>query len=142
MDMFLAWTNSAVFLVLSGIHVYWLLGGRWALDVAVPTDRNGRYLFRPSMMATLVVAMGLFGFAIVNLAFVGSLSLGVDNRWIQYAIVAIAVVFVLRTIGDFRYMGLAKRYTGSPFAKRDSRLYVPLSLLLALSHLTLAFIDR
>ena len=49
----------AIFLVLSSIHVYWLLGGKWGLAAAVPTNVGGQSLFSPGPGATLVVAGGL-----------------------------------------------------------------------------------
>ncbi len=41
-----------VLVLLAAVHIYWLFGGRWAWDAAVPTDGNGRKLFRPGGVAT------------------------------------------------------------------------------------------
>src|SRR5690606_15628704 len=120
-----------VFLTLSGIHFYWLLGGRWALDVAVPTDSNGRYLFRPGRFATLVVAIGLLSFGWINIAFAGWIALDIELRYLRYAMLGIGIIFLLRAIGDFKHMGFTKRYRNTPFAQKDRWLYVPLCLLLA-----------
>jgi len=46
------------FLTLSLWHVYWLLGGRVGLDVAIP-EVDGKPAFQPSASATFVVAVVL-----------------------------------------------------------------------------------
>jgi hypothetical protein len=43
----------------------------------------------------------------------------------------VAVILLLRGIGDFRYVGLFKRVRDTPFARMDSRVYTPLVLALA-----------
>lgn len=138
MDKLFTLINFFIFLTLSGIHFYWLFGGRWALNVAVPTDSNGRYLFRPGRFATLVVAIGLLAFALLNLAFAQWLALDVEYRYLRYAMLGVGLVFLLRAVGDFRHMGLTKRYHKTAFARKDSNLYTPLCLMLAALHLGLA----
>ena len=137
MDKFFTLINFLVFLMLSGIHFYWLCGGRWALNVAIPTDSNGRYLFRPGLFATFIVGMGLLSFGMVNLAFSGWFSLEIEPRYLRYGVLAIGIIFLLRAIGDFKHIGMSKRYRNTPFAQKDSWLYTPLCLLLSLSHLYL-----
>ena len=43
-----------------------------------------------------------------------------------------AMIFVLRTLGDFRYVGFTKRIRNTSFAEWDTKLYSPLCLLMAL----------
>ena len=42
----------------------------------------------------------------------------------------IAGIFILRAIGDFRYVGFFKSVKQSAFARADSRYYSPLCLLI------------
>lgn len=137
MDKLFTLINFLIFLTLSGIHFYWLLGGRWALNVAVPTDSNERYLFRPGRFATLVVAIGLLSFGLINLVFGQWIMLDIKLEHLHYAIIGIGVIFLLRVIGDFKYIGMGKRYRNTPFARKDNWIYTPLCLLLGLSHLYL-----
>ena len=130
-------TNAVIFFVLAVIHLYWVFGGEGGIAVSIPTDINGRKLFRPGRVITLAVVFGLFLFGLWNLAFAGWLHLSLNPLYIRYGILIIAVIFLLRAIGDFRYIGLTKRYKQSPFAHWDTRLFTPLSLLLAISHFLL-----
>lgn len=139
MDKLVALINFLVFLVLSGIHFYWLLGGRWALNGAVPTDSNGRYLFRPGMFATFVVGTGLLAFGLLNLFFARWIPLEIKPTYLRYAIIGVSIIFLIRAIGDFKYIGLTKKYRNTPFAQKDSWFYTPLCMLLALAHLYLGW---
>ena len=85
-------------------------------------------------MATLVGAIGLLLFALCNMVVAGWLSIGLDPTYIRYGILFIAIIFLMRAIGDFRYIGLTKRHKQSDFARLDTRLYVPLCLALAVTH--------
>lgn len=134
MEYYLPLLNTLVFLSLAAIHIYWLFGGQWALNATVPTDSNGRKLFRPGKLATLAVALGLTFFAMLNMAFAGWIDTGFEPRRIRYGLLAIAMIFLLRAIGDFRYIGFAKRFRRSPFARWDTKLYSPLCLALAITH--------
>ncbi len=53
------------------------------------------------------------------------------SRFVRYGLWLTAVIFLLRAIGDFRYVGVFKRHRESSFAKLDTLLYSPLCLLLA-----------
>ena len=43
-----------------------------------------------------------------------------------------ALVFLVRSVGDFRYVGFFKHVVGTPFARLDTLLYSPLCLALAI----------
>jgi len=53
----IAGSVMAVFVSLSFIHIYWLCGGRVGRLVAIP-EMDGKPIFKPSPVATLVVAIG------------------------------------------------------------------------------------
>lgn len=134
METALAAINAFIFFLLAALHLYWVLGRGGGMDTTIPTDGNGRKLFRPGKGITLVVAFGLFVFGLCNMAFAGWLRIGFSQVYICYGILLIAIIFLLRAIGDFRYIGLTKRHKQSPFARWDTRLYTPLCLGLAISH--------
>ncbi|WP_257668969.1 DUF3995 domain-containing protein [Parapedobacter tibetensis] len=134
METALAAINAFIFLLLAALHLYWVTGGGGGMDATIPMDSNGRKLFRPGRAITLVVALGLFLFALCNLAFAGWLQVGLDPLHIRYGILLIAIIFLMRAIGDFRYIGLTKRHKQSPFAHWDTRLYTPLCLVLTINH--------
>jgi hypothetical protein len=124
-------------LCISGIHFYWTAGGRKGIDAAVPTER-GQQIFQPTAGATFFIAFFSLLFAAV---IPGSIGLYADAEpaflysWAPWILV---VVFSLRALGDFRYVGLFKRVVDTRFAKMDSAFYTPFSLLMALWALVVA----
>ncbi len=132
---------AAVMLGLAALHVYWAGGGRWGSDVIIP-KRDGEPLFVPSPAGTLMVAALLTAAALVLLG-----RLGLWGHWLPRWLFAagawtLVMVFAARVVGDFRWFGLFKRITGTPFAWWDTRLYVPLCALLALAALLVASSSR
>ncbi|WP_288878874.1 DUF3995 domain-containing protein [Pedobacter panaciterrae] len=133
MQMILPIINACVFILISMLHVYWALGGEWGYITTIPTDSNGRRLLRPGPLGTFAVAAGLLFFAVVNLGYSQIMPQLLPHP--RYLMMAIAAIFLLRAIGEFRYIGFTKKYRTSAFAKMDSRYFSPLCLALALSHL-------
>jgi hypothetical protein len=128
---------AAVLFGLGALHAYWASGGRWGTDVAVP-QRGGRPIFVPGLIGTALVSALLCAAALVLLG-----RLGFWGQWLpQWPFVAgvwaLVVVFGARVVGDLRWFGLFKRITGTPFARWDTWLYVPLCALLALAALLVA----
>ncbi len=46
-------------------------------------------------------------------------------------VIDLAAIFVLRAVGDFHYVGFFKRVRGSVFARRDTWVFSPLCVVLA-----------
>jgi hypothetical protein len=61
-----AFALASVLAFLSGLHIYWALGGRWGWGAAIP-QVDGRPAFTPSRFATLLVALGLAAAAVLPL---------------------------------------------------------------------------
>jgi hypothetical protein len=128
----LSWAVAIVLLILSGVHWYWLGGGRGGLEAAIPSTGEGS-LFRPSQLATAAVAILLLLAAWFVLELGGRTSLLLPDVMTRYGGWLIAAVFILRAIGDFNWLGFFKRRKGTVFARWDSLLYSPLCLFLGLS---------
>lgn len=128
----------AVFASLSLVHIYWLLGGRAGRLAAIP-QMDGKPVFQPSPLATFVVAMGLALCALLTAATAGILTLPLSQVVLMWMTRALAVVLFLRAIGDFRLVGFFKRIGDTPFARLDTVVYSPLSLLLAIGSAIVGF---
>lgn len=124
-------STAAVLAALGLIHVYWAAGGALGGAVSVP-ERNGEALFHPGRAATLVVAFLLFSASAVLLARAGFWGTWLPKQPLAWGAWTLTAVFLLRAIGDFRWVGFFKRVRGTAFARWDSRLFSPLCLLLAL----------
>ena len=128
---------AGVLLGLAALHAYWAAGGEWGTDVTVP-KRDGAPLFTPGPAGSVLVAALLFAAALVLLG-----RLGIWGRRLpRWPFVAgtwtLVAVFGARVVGDFRWFGLFKRMTGTPFARWDTWLYVPLCAFLAAAALLVA----
>ena len=131
MQLVLAAALIAIFLGLALLHLHWAFGGRLAIEGAVPTEA-GRPLFSPGPAACVTVAFALLAAAAVAGNRAGLLVPDAPDWISRLGIWIVALVFAARAVGDFRYVGLFKRVRGSLFAKRDSRIYVPLCGLISL----------
>ena len=68
----------------------------------------------------------------------GLLPSPVPSGLVRFAMYALATVFLLRAIGDFRLVGFSKRVRGSRFARLDTLVYSPLCLAIAAGVLVVA----
>lgn len=125
-----AWLAASFLFAVSGIHVYWACGGTFGFRAAVPGSDAGA-LFHPSKAATAPVALVMAVAAWSALAWGGAVSAPyLPGPFLQVGGWLTAAVFVIRGIGDFRWLGLFKREKSTLFARWDSLLYSPLCLLL------------
>ncbi len=132
-------TNTLILLAISGIHFFWAFGGRWGGDAALPTSQDGKKALSPSVFATLVVAFGILAMALLHLEKVQTLNLPIP-AWINaYGLKIIAGIFLLRAIGDFRYVGFSKKIKNTKFANLDTKYYSPLCLILSINAFITAF---
>ena len=136
-----AFVNFVILLIVSGIHMYWGLGGNWGLRAALP-EQSGTAVMQPGRGITLIVAVIFSAMGLFYLYKIGQLSVA-DSfvpGWLnQYGLWVLAGVFLLRAIGDFRYVGFFKQVRGSRFAELDTKFYSPLCLLLCLNTLLLIY---
>ena len=126
----LAVTLIAIFSLLASIHVYWAFGGRFAKVAAIP-ELRGTPSFVPGRMATLLVACALFACAALIGVAAGFIEIPIRTIPIRWGCFGLALLLLLRAIGDFRLVGFFKTVRGSRFAWLDSALYSPLCLTLA-----------
>ena len=129
---------AIAFAVLAILHIYWASGGRLNIRKMVPVA-GGEPLFIPGPVGTFVVAVILICFTMValGLGFYNMVSVACQP-YLEIAGYTIGGVLVLRSIGEFRYVGFFKRVRGSEFAKIDSWVYSPFCLLTGSAFLFLA----
>lgn len=133
---FIAIITSILLVVMSGFHIYWLLGGKLWLDKAIPTTLDGEKIINPSHFATFMVALILLGFAFV------AYKLQFDN--LQHGIYVyfgwlISVIFTLRSIGEFNTVGFFKKIKSTEFAKYDTHYFSPLCLFIGICFAILTY---
>jgi hypothetical protein len=124
-------TTAVLFTLMGLVHLYWAAGGSVGKSVPIP-ERDGRPTFRPRPAGTAGVAGLLFAAALVVLARLGLGAPSFLERWAGWGTGLLAVVFGLRSIGDFRLVGFFKQVRGTTFARWDSWLFSPLCVVIAL----------
>ena len=119
-----------VLIIFGLIHIYWAFGGKFALDLAIPTI-NDKPLINPGKTLTLFVALLILCFAfIVYLIQFSNLLESFYTSSVIYFGYFLSALFTLRAIGEFHAVGFFKKIKSSKFAKYDTLYYSPLSLLL------------
>lgn len=120
---------AAAFIVIAAFHVYWALATDRMNSSgagAIPTRADGTPLLRPGRAGTLGVALLLVISSLLVLHTAGLLELPGHAIAYRKATWLLAMALVLRTIGDFKYVGLFKRERQTRFAALDTRIYTPL----------------
>jgi hypothetical protein len=125
-------STAVVFFSLSILHAYWALGRRSPSASVIPIHA-GKPLLTPTLPGTLLVALALLICALLVFGTLGIWRFGLPGWLFRIGIWGVAAVFLLRAIGDFRYLGFFKTERGTAFARNDSWLYSPLCALIASS---------
>ncbi len=134
---YLAVAGAALFGALALTHFAWAVTGR-VPDAVIPTKRDGSRLFEPKRGESAAVGAGLLvaGFILLQRGNVGP---SVAPHWLRaFGTGFIAVVMLLRAVGDRAYIGFTKRERASRFGRLDTRFFTPLVSVLAVVALVLA----
>lgn len=125
---------AALLALVSFIHVYWAFGGQWGGAAAIPRKPGGEVLFRPRMPETIAVAVVLLVACASLLLQVRIVTFMDANSVVRIVCIICASVFLLRAIGEFKYVGFFKRVKHTPFAENDTKFYSPLCLFLSMAY--------
>ena len=130
---YLIYLISTILLAISALHFYWAFGGQWAIKAVIPEVMEVMFFNEAhksrAAIYTLIVAVGLIVLALIIISNLPTISWLPDN-WASLGAKTIGSIFILRAIGDFKWVGFFKKSSESVFAKNDSRIYSPLCLLL------------
>ena len=128
-----------IFSVLALTHFFWASGGQWGFESALPTDEEGIRMLNPKKSDSIFIGVvlslcGLFYWS----TFIS------DNiklpRWFKnMGVWLIPIIFALRAIGDFKYIGFFKQVKSTEFAKLDTWFFSPLCLTIALAGLIVLY---
>ncbi|MFI5399704.1 MAG: DUF3995 domain-containing protein [SAR324 cluster bacterium] len=131
--------DAVLFAAIGLLHVYWALGGGWGADAALPTHGSlpgspPRFTLPVTPISTFLVAVLLFLAAGIVLGRADLLSNAAPaTHWIfVVGTWVLAALFLVRAIGEFRYVGFFKRVRNTEFGRWDTWLFSPLCLIIAL----------
>ncbi len=124
--------NTAIFILLSIVHFYWAFGGKLWYDDVLPTTSNGMQKLNPSTTAGLVIAFGLLLLALITAGNQGLFDRFIKRMYFRYGTLIIAIIFILRAIGDFKFIGFFKTVKWTRFGLNDTQFFSPLCLFISL----------
>jgi hypothetical protein len=136
--IFFVLINTAIVIMLSFVHVYWALSGNLGKSGVLPTLHDGKPVIEPGIVGTFAVAAALGIFAFITVGDLGIYVAFVPRDVTKYATIAIGIIFLLRAMGEFKYVGFFKSIKDTHFARNDSRYFSPLCLYLGLSSILIA----
>ncbi len=117
-----------IFTVLGGFHFYWLFGGNWGLEKVIPSKNNKASTLSIPKFPTLIVGLVLVLFGLIYLIKSGLTTVTIPNWITNYGYWLVPSFFILRAIGEFKYVGFFKKIRNTEFAKADSKIFSPLCL--------------
>lgn len=123
---------SIIFIALGIIHFYWALGGESGFTSSLPTNSDGVRVLNPTKLETIVVGTGLIAFSTFYIFKSGLITYNLPAWIMLYGSWIIPIIFLLRAIGEFKYVGFFKRVNGTKFAKMDTKVYSPLCLFIGI----------
>lgn len=120
-----------IFVLISCLHFYWAAGGKWAIENVVPRDEQGKPVLKTGVVASSVVGLGLLFFALYYLIVAGFVEFKLPDIILNSVGWIIPSIFLLRAIGDFKYVGFTKKIKNTTFARLDSAYFARLCLFIA-----------
>ena len=110
------------------IHFNWVMGGKFGFSESLPTKENGERVLNPKKIDSAIVGIGLTIFGIFYVLKSGLIEYSLPAWIIKYGSWIIPIIFLLRAIGEFRYVGFFKSIKKTEFGKLDTKLFSPLCL--------------
>ncbi|MEH0157732.1 DUF3995 domain-containing protein [Limibacter armeniacum] len=123
---------SVVFIVLGVIHFNWVIGGEFGFAESLPTKENGERVLNPKKLDSAIVGLGLTAFGIFYVIKSGLVVFSLPDWIMDYGSWIIPSIFLLRAIGEFKYVGFFKSIKHTTFGKLDTKFFSPLCLLIGI----------
>lgn len=130
MNRYLSIILVLTYFAIALIHFYWLFGGEKWIDKALPTDENGKRVLNPGKFEIVIVTLGLLLFAFYYLLKMELFEIEIPKLITEYSGWVISIIFIIRAIGDFKYVGFFKNIKKTEFAKFDTKYFTFISLII------------
>ncbi|WP_117885334.1 DUF3995 domain-containing protein [Aureibaculum luteum] len=135
--MILSLLLSIILIGLGMIHFNWAIGGKLGFSVTLPTKENGERIINPKKIDSAIVGIGLTSFGVFYVFKSGLIESNLPEWTIKFGSWIIPILFLLRAIGEFRYIGFFKSVKGTDFGKLDTKFFSPLCLLIGIFGITI-----
>ena len=139
--MILSILLSIILVGLGIIHFYWVVGGKFGFAESLPTNENGKRVLNPNKFETAIVRIGLTAFGVFYFIKSGLMEFNLPEWIMNYGSWIIPILFMLRAIGEFKYIGLFKSVKTTDFGKLDTKFFSPLCLAIGLMGILIQLIN-
>ncbi|WP_291865231.1 DUF3995 domain-containing protein, partial [Maribacter sp.] len=129
-----------MFFELAVFHFYWASGGQLGFNNVLPANEQGVPIFTPTTIDSIIVGIVLLLFGLFYLFSLNSLKSKFLILFRNIGLWIIPIIFALRALGDFKYVGFLKQIKSTKFASLDTIFYSPLCMIIALIGFTLIII--
>ncbi|MEG3659340.1 DUF3995 domain-containing protein [Arenibacter palladensis] len=126
--MYLSILLGIILIGLGLIHFNWVIGGKFGFSESLPTKESGERVLNPKKIDSAIVGIGLTIFGIFYILKSGLMEYNIPAWIMKYGSWIIPIIFLLRAIGEFRYVGFFKSIKKTEFGKWDTKLFSPLCL--------------
>lgn len=140
--MIISLALAILFFMLGLIHFNWALGGNFGFEESLPTKENGEKVLNPKKIDGAVVGFGLSSFGIFYAIKSGLFEYNFPEWIVACGSWIIPTIFLIRAIGEFKYVGFFKRIKNTTFGKLDTKLFSPLCLLIGILGILMQIINR
>ncbi|MEH6706121.1 MAG: DUF3995 domain-containing protein [Galbibacter orientalis] len=130
--MILSILLSLILIVLGMIHLNWVIGGKFGYVESLPTKENGERVLNPKKIDSAIIGIGLIAFGIFYMIESGLIEYNLPEWIIKYGSWIIPIIFLLRAVGEFKYVGFFKSVRKTDFGKLDTKLFSPLCLIIGI----------
>lgn len=138
--MILSILLSIILIVLGLIHFNWTIGGDFGFSESLPTKESGERVLNPKKIHSAIVGIGLTVFGIFYILKSGFIEYNLPEWIMKYGSWLIPILFLLRAIGDFKYIGFFKSIKSTDFGKLDYKLFSPLCLIIGIAGIIIQLI--
>lgn len=95
----------------------------------------------PGSIPTFIVGFGLLVFGLFVLQKGGLLNFTIPAWLDSYGLWIMAGIFIVRAIGDFKYVGFFKKIKHTAFGQNDTKYYSPVCLIIGVLTILLVVIQ-
>ena len=130
--MILSILLSIILIGLGLIHFSWVVGGKFGFAESLPTKESGERVLNPKKIDSAIVGIGLTAFGIFYVLKSGIFEYNLPEWIMKYGSWIIPTIFLLRAIGEFKYIGFFKSIKKTDFGKLDTKFFSPLCLIIGI----------
>lgn len=134
--------TSLLFIFIGMLHVFWAFGGSWGVNSVLPTNDDDSKLpvLQPRRIGTVFIGLLCFFASVLLLVQIDLFSVIKTSPFSKWLCIAGGIIFLLRAIGEGKYVGFFKKIKHTRFAKQDTAFYSPLCVWISLIFFLASFI--